>query len=66
VNVILLILCIFLQSVYPPANALNIIQLIPSNETPTVVPKHDGVLMLFMNYISLCAVVGLIYFMHNG
>jgi hypothetical protein len=50
--------CIFLQSVYPPANALNIIQSVASNETPIVVPKHEGVLILVMNYILLCAFVG--------
>ena len=39
------------MTVYPSANALNIIQLIPSNETLTVVPKHEGVLILLMNHI---------------
>jgi hypothetical protein len=34
------------------------IQLIPSNETSTVMPKHEGVLILVINHISLCAFVG--------
>jgi hypothetical protein len=34
------------------------IQLIRSNETPAVVPKHEGILILVINHISLCAFVG--------
>lgn len=57
-NLILFIPCIFLQLVYPHANALNEIQLKPSNKIPTLVQKHEGVLILVMNYILLCAFVG--------
>jgi hypothetical protein len=58
VYLILLISCVFLQSQYPPTNALSNIQLISSNKTPTLVPKHEGVLILVMNYTLLCAFVG--------
>ena len=61
VNVTLLILCIFWQSVYSPANALNIIQLIPSNETPSVVPKHEGVLILVIIFYYVHLLVDILF-----
>jgi hypothetical protein len=49
------------ESIYPPTNAFNKIQFITINKTPTcfgTVPKHLGVIIIFMNCILLSAFVG--------